>query len=184
MKFNSSYYVFSAPSGGGKTTIVNKLVQKYPELTISISATTRAKRDYEIDGREYIFMNGDDFKQAITEGKFIEYEEVHGDYYGTLKETVESLINSNKKVLFDIDVNGAISIKKNYPKAVLFFIKPPSLEELINRLKGRKSETEESIQKRLNRLEFEYTQADKFDHIIINDDLEKTINKIEDIILS
>ena len=184
MKFNSSYYVFSAPSGGGKTTIVNKLVQKYPELTTSISATTRAKRDYEIDGREYIFMNGDDFKQAITEGNFIEYEEVHGDYYGTLKETVEGLINSNKKVLFDIDVNGAISIKKNYPEAVLFFIKPPSLEELINRLKGRKSETKESIQRRLNRLEFEYTQADKFDHIIINDDLEKTINKIEDIILA
>lgn len=183
MKFNSSYYVFAAPSGGGKTTIVNKLVKKYSELTISISATTRKKRSYEVNGREYVFLSVDDFKQAIAEGKFLEYEEVHGDYYGTLKETVEGLILSGKKVLFDIDVNGAFSIKKNYPDAILFFIKPPSQEELIKRLKGRKSETEESIQRRLNRLEYEYAQADKFDHIIINDNLEHAIQQIEELIL-
>lgn len=183
MKFSSSYYVFSAPSGGGKTTIVNKLAQKYPELTISISATTRKKRSYEINGREYVFLSIDAFKQAITEGNFLEYEEVHGDYYGTLKDTVEGLIKRGKKVLFDIDVNGAFSIKKNYPDAVLFFIKPPSRGELIKRLKGRKSETQESIQKRLKRLDYEYAQADKFDHIIINDNLEHAIKQIEDLIL-
>lgn len=184
MKFNSKYYVFSAPSGGGKTTIVNKLVEKYPDLSISISATTRKKRSYEVDGREYVFLSVEAFKKAINEGKFLEYEEVHGDFYGTLKESVESLVTSGKKVLFDIDVNGATSIKKNYPDAVLFFIKPPSREELINRLKDRKSETDESIQKRLNRLDFEYTQAEKFDHIIINDDLDTTINQIEQLILT
>ena len=183
MKFNSSYYVFAAPSGGGKTTIVNKLVEKYPELTISISATTRNKRDYEVDGREYVFLDINTFKQAIAESKFLEYEEVHGDYYGTLKESVDCIIQSGKKVLFDIDVNGAFAIKKNYPNAVLFFIKPPSQVELIKRLKGRKSETEASIQRRLNRLEYEYAQADIFDHIIINDNLDHAIQQIEELIL-
>lgn len=184
MKFTSAYYVFSAPSGGGKTTIVNKLVQKYSELAISISATTRPKRSYEVDGREYLFLSRSDFMQAITDGKFLEYEEVHGAYYGTLKETVQNMLKSGKTVLFDIDVNGATSIKENYSEAVLFFIKPPSQNELINRLKKRKSETETSIQKRLTRLEYEYAQADKFDYIILNDDLEKAIEKIEDIILT
>ncbi len=184
MKFNSSYYVFAAPSGGGKTTIVNKLVKKYPELTISISATTRKRRSYEVDGREYVFLSVGAFKMAIADGKFLEYEEVHGDYYGTLKETVEGLIQSGKKVLFDIDVNGAFSIKKSYLDAVLFFIKPPSQEELIKRLKGRKSETEDSIQNRLKRLDYEYAQADKFDHIVINDNLEHAIKQIEDLIIS
>ncbi|MEJ2542930.1 MAG: guanylate kinase [Calditrichaceae bacterium] len=183
MKFTSSYYVFSAPSGGGKTTIVNKLVEKYSELAISISATTRQRREYEVDGREYIFLSVAEFKKAIAQRKFLEYEEVHGDYYGTLKETVEKLIQSGKKVLFDIDVNGAFSIKKNYHEAVLFFIKPPSQEELIKRLKGRKSETEESIQKRLTRLEYEYAQAGKFNHIIINDNLDHAIQQVENLIL-
>jgi len=182
MKFNSSYYVFSAPSGGGKTTIVNKLVQKYPELSISISATTRNKRNYEKDGREYVFLSVRDFQQAISDGKFLEYEEVHGDYYGTLKETVEGLIKSGKRVLFDIDVNGAFSIKENYPEAILFFIKPPSRDELIKRLKERKSETYETIRRRLERLEYEYAQADQFDHIILNDNLEHAVKQIEDII--
>lgn len=183
MKFNSSYYVFSAPSGGGKTTIVNKLAQKYPQLAISISATTRKKRSYEINGREYVFLNNEAFRQNIAEGKFLEYEEVHGDYYGTLKDTVEKLIRRGKKVLFDIDVNGAFSIKKNYPGAVLFFIKPPNRDELIKRLKERKSETQESIEKRLERLDYEYAQADKFDYIIINDNLDHAIKQIEDFIL-
>ncbi|HES59254.1 MAG: guanylate kinase [Calditrichaceae bacterium] len=183
MKFNSSYYVFSAPSGGGKTTIVNKLAEKYSDLTISVSATTRKRRNYEVDGREYIFLSVEAFNQAIADGKFLEFEQVHGDYYGTLKETVEGLVQSGKTVLFDIDVNGAFSVKRNYPQAVLFFIKPPNQKELVKRLKGRNSETEISIQRRLNRLDYEYAQADKFDHIIINDNLEHAIEQIEDIIL-
>ena len=184
MNFNSSYYVFSAPSGGGKTTIVNKLADKYPELTISISATTRKKRHYEAEGREYLFLSIEEFKKGISEGKFLEYEKVHGNYYGTLKKTVENLIKEGKKVLFDIDVNGAMAIKENYPDAVMFFIKPPNREELIKRLKGRDSETEESIQKRLERLEFEYTQSNKFNHIVINDDLDKAVKQIENLIIA
>jgi len=183
MEFISSHLVFSAPSGTGKTTIVNKLVQIYEQFAISISATTRQKRAYEEDGREYFFLKPDEFKEAIDLGKFIEYEDVHNEYYGTLKNTVDKLINMNKVVLFDIDVNGAKSIQKNYPGAVLFFIKPPSKEELVKRLQGRKSETEEKIIHRLKRLEFEYKEAKHFDYVIINDNLDDAIEQIENIII-
>jgi len=183
MEFISSYIVFSAPSGAGKTTIVRKLAQKHSELSISTSATTRKKREREIDGQDYVFLSREQFNKAIKDGEFLEYEEVHGEYYGTLKKTVDDMIKAGKKVLFDIDVKGAMSVKKYYSQAILFFIKPPNREELISRLKKRQSETEESIEKRLNRLNFEYDQAEKFDHIIINDNLNETIIKIENIIL-
>jgi guanylate kinase len=183
MEFISSCFVFSAPSGAGKTTIVRGLAKKYPQLSISISATTRKRRDGETNGRDYIFLSREQFKSAIKRGEFLEYEEVHGEFYGTLKKSVDDLIRAGKIVLFDIDVNGAISIKKHYTKSVLFFIKPPNRAELVNRLKKRRSETDESIQKRLNRLNFEYEQAEKFDHTIINDNLNEAVKKIESIIL-
>lgn len=182
MRFKSSFIVFSAPSGAGKTTIVKRLAQKYNQLAISISATTRKKRENEVDGREYYFLDKDRFLKAIQEGKFIEYEEVHSDYYGTLRETVDQLLSQGKCILFDIDVNGAKSIKKYYPEAILIFIKPPSKEELIERLKNRK-ESEQSINHRLQRLAYEYDEAQHFDHIVVNDDLEKAIARVEHIIL-
>lgn len=182
-QFKSSYIVFSAPSGTGKTTVVNLLLDKYSEMAVSVSATTRKQRNYEIHGKEYYFLSLDDFKNAISENRFLEYEEVHGDYYGTLKDKVDILINLGKTVLFDIDVNGAKSIKKNCPNAILFFLKPPNHEELIRRLKNRNSETEESIQRRLKRLDYEYKQAESFDFIIINKDLNQTIKEIEQIII-
>jgi guanylate kinase len=178
-KSKSPYIVFSAPSGTGKTTIVNMLVEKYPEMAISISATTRKKRDYETDGKEYFFLTVEEFKAAISTGKFLEYEEVHGDYYGTLKEKVEALKNNGKVVLFDIDVNGAKSIKRNCTEAILIFLKPPGREELINRLKNRNSETDETISRRLQRLDYEYEQSADFDHIIVNSSLDKTLAEVE-----
>lgn len=182
MRFKSSYIVFSAPSGAGKTTIVKRLAEKYEQLAISVSATTRKRRENEIDGREYYFLDKERFLKAVQDGKFIEYEEVHGDYYGTLRETVDQLIASGKCVLFDIDVNGAQSIKKHFPEAILIFIKPPSEEELIKRLKNRR-ESQESINHRLKRLAYEYDKARYFDHIVINDNLEKAIANVEEIIL-
>ncbi len=181
-KFQSRFIVLSAPSGGGKTTIAKMLVKRYDEMSISISATTREKRPQEKEGKDYFFLSKDEFSENVQNDNFLEYEEVHGDYYGTLKNRVEELVDRGKTVIFDIDVKGAISIKKKYPDAILLFIKPPSLEELKTRLNKRKSESEEAINKRLGRIEFEYEQAEKFDYVIINDNLHHTIEQIEDLI--
>lgn len=183
MQFKSPYIVFSAPSGGGKTTIVKMLKEKYPETVISVSATTRPKRPGEVDGVDYYFLSQEEFEQKIKEGKFLEYEQVHGNYYGTLKEVVDEHVRNNRVVLFDIDVNGALSVKKHYPNAILIFIKPPSEEVLVERLKKRRTETEETIRRRLQRLPYEYEQAKKFDYIIVNDDLQTTLKEVEKCIL-
>lgn len=177
-----SYFAFSAPSGAGKTTIIKKLLNKHDNIAVSISATTRPIRKGEIDGVDYYFTTQDDFKRYISERKFLEFEPVHNDYYGTLIEKVESLVKAGKTVLFDIDVNGALKIKKNYPETVLVFIKPPSREALIERLRGRKSETEDTLKKRMERLDYEYSKAELFDYIIINDNLDDAVNEIESII--
>lgn len=183
--FKSNYIVFSAPSGAGKTTIVKELLKKHPqELSLSVSATTRPKRSFEENGKDYFFLGKNEFIKDIEEQKFLEYEEVHGNYYGTLIEKVENLVAQGKAVLFDIDVKGAKSIKKTYPDAILIFIKPPSKETLRERLRGRKSETEESIEHRLNRLDFEYEQARFFDFEIINNSLQKALREIEEIIIA
>jgi guanylate kinase len=181
-EFRSQLIVLSAPSGAGKTTIANILVSQYAEMAISISATTRQKRPREVDGKHYHFMEESRFKEYIKQNKFLEYEKVHGDFYGTLKSHVDQLLEMKKTVVFDIDVKGALSIKRTFPQAILIFIKTPSLSELKNRLKNRKSESEEAIQKRLQRIEYEYAQADKFDHIVINDRLKHAVQQIVDFI--
>ncbi|RMH62021.1 MAG: guanylate kinase [Calditrichaeota bacterium] len=181
-RFIAPYIVFSAPSGAGKTTIVKRLLEKYPELAVSISATTRPRRPGEQDGVDYIFMNEDAFKKAVAAGRFLEYEQVHGNYYGTLKSTVEELRRAGKTVVFDIDVKGALNIRAQYPESFLIFIKPPDLNVLIERLKGRKSETEATLRKRLQRIEFEYTFMDRFDRVIVNDELEHAVAEVEKVI--
>jgi guanylate kinase len=182
-KFRSQLLVLSAPSGAGKTTIARALTKRFNEFTISVSATTRRKRPGEKEGRDYHFLSVDEFKKNIRRKNFLEYEEVHGDLYGTLKSTVQDLLEQGRVVIFDIDVNGALSIKRIYPQAILIFIKPPSLAELRKRLKNRKSESGEAIDRRLKRIEFEYAQAEKFDHILINDHLEHAVQQIEQLIL-
>ncbi|MGD9899002.1 MAG: guanylate kinase [Calditrichaceae bacterium] len=183
MEFVSPYIVFSAPSGGGKTTIVQHLAKKYDNLKISISATTRKKRPDEVDGIAYHFLSKDQFEQKIKSGCFLEYEIVHGDYYGTLKESVNDLVKSGNSVLFDIDVNGALSIKMHYPEAILIFIAPPSLDVLKERLVARKSESSESVENRLKRIKYEYEKADSFDFKVINDQLDATIEEVEQLIV-
>jgi guanylate kinase len=183
-KIGSKFLVLSAPSGSGKTTIAKLLVKRHSAMSISISATTRKKRPNEENGKDYFFLSENEFKENVDNDNFVEYEEVHGDFYGTLKNRVTELSDQGKTVIFDIDVKGAITIKKKYPEAILLFIKPPSLAELKARLKKRKSETDESINKRLDRIEFEYEQAKHFDHVIINDNLNHTIEQIERLILT
>jgi guanylate kinase len=170
--------VLSSPSGGGKTTICQALVSRDKNFRISISATTRLPRTHENPGQHYHFISTSEFKKLIETGEFLEYELVHGNYYGTLKKQVEELLSAGYSVIFDIDVYGAINIKKNFPQAILIFIRPPSLVELKRRLKMRKSDDEKDIYKRLQRLPEEYAQAKYFDYDITNDDLESTIAQI------
>lgn len=169
--------IFSAPSGSGKSTIVNWLMKEHPELNLhfSISCTTRAPRGNEQHGVEYFFLSPEEFKAKIAENAFVEYEEVYADrFYGTLKSQVETQTERGENVVFDVDVKGGCNIKGMYgEQALSIFIQPPSVEELRRRLTGRGTDTEEVIEQRLAKAEYELTFADKFDVVIINDDLEK-----------
>lgn len=174
--------VFSAPSGSGKTTIVRIILNKYKELDFSVSATTRKRRENETDGKDYFFISEEEFKKKIDAQEFIEWERFYDYYYGTLKSFVDDEIDSGKSVVLEVDVNGAVNIKKNYPSAVLIFIMPPSFEELKNRLINRSTETESDLKKRIERAEYEFTYKDKFDYVVINDKLEDAVNKVCEII--
>lgn len=167
--------IFSAPSGSGKSTIINWLMQEHPELNMhfSISCTSRAPRGQEQNGVEYFFLTPEEFREKIQRDEFVEYEEVYTDrYYGTLKSQVEKQLEAGENVVFDVDVHGAVNIKKAYgEQALSLFIQPPSVEELRRRLTGRGTEKEEEIEKRIARAEYELTYAGRFDTVIINDDL-------------
>jgi guanylate kinase len=174
--------VLSSPSGGGKTTICKALASRYPIFKISVSASTRKPRKNEVNGVDYYFLSEEEFFRRVKEQEFLEYENVHGYLYGTLKTEIKKLLEKGSSVLFDIDVKGALKIKKIFPEAILFFIRPPSLEELEKRLLKRQTDTREEILKRLQRLPEEYAMADQFDYDVINDNLEETIEKIYQII--
>ncbi|MBQ2333257.1 MAG: guanylate kinase [Prevotella sp.] len=168
--------IVSAPSGSGKSTIVNWLMQEHPELNLyfSISCTSRAPRGTEQNGVEYFFISPEEFKEKIARGEFLEYEEVYEDrFYGTLKEQVESQRMNGENVVFDVDVKGGCSIKQYYgDEALSLFIQPPSIDELKRRLMNRGTDSLEDIEKRLSKASYELTFAEKFDKILINDDLE------------
>jgi len=168
--------IVSAPSGSGKSTIVRWLMEQHPELKLylSVSCTSRQPRGTEQDGVDYFFLQPDEFRQKIANGEFLEYEEVYTDrFYGTLKAQVERQREAGQNVVFDVDVKGGVNIKKYYgDEAMSLFIQPPSVEELRRRLEGRATDTPEAIQQRLDKAEYELTFAPKFDHIVVNDDLE------------
>lgn len=167
--------IFSAPSGSGKSTIINYLLTQNLQLAFSISATSRAPRGEEQHGVEYFFLSPDEFRQRIANNEFLEYEEVYTDrYYGTLKAQVEKQLEAGQNVVFDVDVVGGCNIKKFYgERALSLFIQPPSVEELRRRLTGRGTDAPEVIESRIAKAEYELSFAEKFDRIIINDDLEK-----------
>lgn len=178
---SSNIIIVSAPSGAGKSTIVNHLLSKYNSLEFSISATSRAPRGEERDGKEYFFYSAEEFKEMIEKGLFIEYEEVYqGVFYGTLKSEVERIVQEGKFPIFDIDVKGGINLKKLYGKRALsLFIMPPSIEVLKNRLVSRGTENRESIDKRISKAQEEIGYAKQFDKIIINDNLENSLKEAE-----
>lgn len=181
---NGKLIIFSAPSGSGKTTIVKYLLQKIPNLGFSVSATTRQKRADEIDGKDYYFLSQQDFKDKIDSGEMIEWEEVYqGTYYGTLRTEIERLWATGNQVLFDVDVKGGLSIKKEYQeKALSIFVKVPSTDILEQRLRSRGTDSEESIATRLQKVQFEMTFQDDFDVVLVNDNLQEAQQRAVDLV--
>lgn len=173
--------IFSAPSGAGKSTVVQHLLTKYNCLEFSVSATSRKPRGEERDGKEYFFLTPEEFKQRIDKGEFVEYEEVYsGFYYGTLKSEVERIWEKGNTIVFDIDVKGGVNLKKLYgDNALAIFVCPPSVEVLRQRLIGRGTDSPEAIEKRVAKAEYEMTFADNFDKILVNNDLEKCLREAE-----
>lgn len=171
--------IFSAPSGSGKSTIINYLLTQNLNLTFSVSATSRNPRGEEKDGIEYYFLAPDEFRRRIANNEFLEYEEVYENrFYGTLKAPIEKQLSEGYNVVFDVDVVGGCNIKKFYgERALSVFIQPPGIEELRKRLIGRATDAPEVIESRIAKAEFELGFADKFDVVVVNDDLEEAKNK-------
>ncbi len=177
--------IFCAPSGSGKTTIVKHLLATNPNLGFSISACTRDRRGRaEQNGKDYYFLTPDDFKKKIDNNEFVEYEEVYpGAYYGTLKSEIERVWSEGKHVIFDVDVNGGLNIKNYYKeRALAVFVKVPSMEILEQRLRERKTDSEESISARLFKVKFEMSFEDKFDTTLVNDNLEESLVKAQKLV--
>ena len=175
--------VLSGPSGVGKGTICEKLIE-YFNAWYSVSVTTREKRDGEIDGKNYFFVTKEEFEQKIKDNDFLEYATYNNNYYGTLKSKINDKINNNIDVFTEIEVKGARNIKNIYNDSVLIYILPPSLKELEDRLRNRHTEDEETIRNRMNITKEELKQIDIYDYVVINDDLEKAIEKVKNIIES
>ena len=173
--------VVSGPSGVGKGTIVKTLLKRRSDLVESVSCTTRAPREGEVDGREYHFLSKEEFARRVEEGDFLEYDEHFGNYYGTPKSFVKETLKE-KSVILEIDVVGGFLAKKEFPECILLMVVPPSVEELKKRLIGRNSETEEQIEGRLARLDYELSKKSEYDYVLINDDLEVAMQELKDII--
>lgn len=173
--------IFSAPSGSGKTTIIKHLLGKLRRLEFSISATSRSPRAGEVDGKDYYFISHDEFDRLVDEGAFVEWEEVYsGTRYGTLRKEIERIWAKGNTIVFDIDVKGGINLKKLFgDKALSLFIMPPSVKELRKRLEGRGTDSPETIDKRVAKAVEEMSYANKFDKVIINDDLATAISETE-----
>ena len=178
-------FVMSAASGAGKTTLKDKVIGEFPDIVYSISATTRKPREGEVDGVHYFFKTKEEFEQMIKDDALVEYNLVHGNYYGTPKFFVEDMLKQGKRVLFDIDVFGKVNFDKVYPDATGILILPPSEEELERRLRGRGTDSEEVIRLRLENakkeMEFAKTKG-KYEYTIVNDDLEKAANELRAIL--
>lgn len=179
----SKLLIFTAPSGAGKTTIVRHLLAAFPELSFSISATTRRQRPHEQDGYDYHFITKEDFLKKIDAGGFVEWQEVYaGLYYGTLHSEVNRLWDAGKHIIFDIEVKGATNIKQAYPEeSRVVFVKPPNEEVLFNRLRERNTESEDSLAKRIARAAEELAYENTFDYVLLNDDLATALAEAEQI---
>lgn len=181
---NKKIIIITAPSGAGKTSITRHLLQKFPQLSFSISAATRSPRGMEQHGKDYYFISEEEFRNHIRQNDFMEWEMVYeGKYYGTLKSEMERIWSLHQVPMLDIDVKGAIHIQQQYPhNTISLFIEPPSVEELKKRLESRGTETEESLSARVNKASYEIGFKHHFDHVIVNDQLAKACEEAENLI--
>ena len=177
-------FVISGSSGVGKGTVIKEFLNKHPEFKRSISCTTRNKREGETDGINYFFLSIDEFKNCVNNNEFLEWAEFSGNFYGTKKEFVNDCLKKGENLILEIDTKGALNVKKIMPEANLIFIAPPSVKELEARLRGRHTETEEAIQKRLASIKLEIENSKLFDFKVINDTVENAVKHIEGIVKS
>ena len=181
MARSAKLFVVSGPSGVGKGTLVSLLRDKRPNLGLTVSATTRSPRPGEVDGVAYHFLSDEEFKKRVDAGEFLEWAHVHGHCYGTLKSEVDRLISAGQSVVLEIDVQGGLMVHKQYPNTILVFIKPPSFEELEQRLRGRGTEDEKTISTRLSNASREMEYANDYTVCIVNDNLETALSKLEEV---
>ena len=174
--------VVSGASGTGKGTVCKKILNDLPEVAYSISATTRVPRPGEVDGKEYYFLSVDEFKNWIADGKFLEYAEVYGNFYGTPLNKIEERLNRGEDILLEIDVQGALNVKKKCPEGIYIFLLPPSLEELKRRIEGRGTETPESLSRRLKNAVAEIKIGTEYDYVVVNDTIDNAVAQIKAII--
>ena len=176
--------VVSGASGTGKGTVCKKLLDALPEVAYSISATTRAPRPGEVDGKEYYFLSRDEFEAWIADGKFLEYAEVYGNFYGTPLNKIEERVNRGEDILLEIDVQGALNVKRKCPEGVYIFLLPPSLEELKSRIEGRGTETPESLSRRLANAVAEIKIGLQYDYAVVNDSVDNAVEQIQAILIA
>lgn len=175
-------FVVSGPSGAGKGTLVARVREQLPDLGLTVSATTREPRPGEVDGVSYFFLSPEDFKQRVDAGAFVEWAEVHGHCYGTLVSEVERNHAAGASCILEIDVQGALQVRERFPEAILIFIKPPSMAVLRERLMGRGTECPEDLELRMGNAEQELALADRYDRVVVNDDLDRATEELIDII--
>ena len=174
-------FVISGSSGVGKGTVINEFLRRHSDFKLSVSCTTRGKREGEEHGVNYFFLSQDEFKTCINNDEFLEWAEFSGNFYGTKKEFVEKCLAKGENLILEIDTKGALNVKKIMPTATLIFIAPPSIEELEARLRGRHTETEEAIQKRLASIKSEIENSKQYDYVVVNDTVENAVKRIEEI---
>ena len=183
-KHPGKLFVFSGPSGAGKGTICKKLLEENKELALSVSMTTRAPREGEVEGVSYFFTDKEAFKERIEAGELLEYAEVYGNYYGTPKGPVVEKLEKGIDVILEIDMQGALKVKENYPDGVFVFILPPSMSELRKRLTGRGTETEEAIELRLGETLKELSYIEKYDYCVVNGELDEAVARVKSIVVA
>ncbi len=174
--------VIAAPSGSGKTTVAREIMKLNPSLAFSVSATTRTMRPGEVEGKDYFFLSREEFERGIEADEFVEWEELYGNYYGTLKKEIDRVLDRGQHLLFDVDVNGGLSIKRQYPDVLMIFIRPRSMEVLRTRLQKRGTESNATMKSRLARVPREFEKGDGFDHQIVNDVLSQTVEEVQKIV--
>ncbi len=170
--------VSSAPSGAGKTSIAHAVLAAVPNLEFSVSATTRPRRAGEQDGKDYFFLTGEEFDRRVAAGEFVEWEELFGNRYGTLKREVDRVLGQGRSLIFDVDVNGGLSIKAKYPEALLIFVCPPDIATLRGRLESRGTEDRGTIERRMARVPMEMEKGKSFDRQVVNDDLDRAVKEV------